>query len=289
MKQEQSHSATNSSGSSSSGSSPEEETVSRPVKVSKYFVRNTRSQTDQKLKAELVRQEEEEADEQKPKIKAKRAAATTSVNKTKSKKAKPSSSADIEDFQETWTDEEKETQKPTLDGHGNVFVYRDKKKYSLKWMPKNFQLAWDNIERMRQAESAPVDTMGCSKCHDEDEPDLSLQRFQSLVALMLSSQTRDEINYAAMDRLKKSGLSVQFILDVDERELADLIKPVSFHNTKAKNLKKVCQILRNQFADDIPGTAEGLCQLPGVGPKMAHLTMKCAWNEITGKCTQHAS
>jgi endonuclease III/predicted transcriptional regulator len=163
----------------------------------------------------------------------------------------------------------------------HVFVYRDRK-YSLPWMPANFQKTWDNIEQMREEEEAPVDSMGCSHCHDEDELDERIQRLQTLVALMLSSQTRDEINFQAMKRLKKRHLSVQWLLHIDESALANLIKPVSFHNQKAKHLKKVARILREQYDDDIPGSVESLCELPGVGPKMAHLTMKCAWNKVTG-------
>lgn len=162
----------------------------------------------------------------------------------------------------------------------NTFIYKGHE-FKLKWAPQNFQETWDNIEKMRLELSAPVDTMGCSHCHD-DQADLKIQRFHSLVALMLSSQTKDEINYAAMNRLKEYGLTVQNILDIAESELAQIIRPVSFHNTKAKNLKKVAFILREQYHDDIPKTAEELCDLPGVGPKMAHLTMYCAWKKITG-------
>ena len=49
------------------------------------------------------------------------------------------------------------------------------------------------------ASNAPVDTMGCSKLHDEDA-DPATQRFQSLVALVLSSMTRDEQTAKAMVR-----------------------------------------------------------------------------------------
>ena len=47
-------------------------------------------------------------------------------------------------------------------------------------------------------------------------------------------------------------------------------------------IKKTSEILRTQYDGDIPDTVKDLCQLPGVGPKMAYLVMKCAWNQVLG-------
>ena len=41
-------------------------------------------------------------------------------------------------------------------------------------------------------------------------------------------------------------------------------------------------ILKEEYDGDIPQSVEDLCKLPGVGPKMAHLVMKSAWNVISG-------
>lgn len=37
-----------------------------------------------------------------------------------------------------------------------------------------------------------------------------------------------------------------------------------------------------QYDSDIPNDIPGLLKLPGVGPKMAHICMKAAWDETTG-------
>jgi endonuclease-3 len=47
-------------------------------------------------------------------------------------------------------------------------------------------------------------------------------------------------------------------------------------------IKKTSEILRTLYKGDIPSTVQDLCKLPGVGPKMAYLVMKCAWNQIEG-------
>lgn len=49
---------------------------------------------------------------------------------------------------------------------------------------------------------------------------------------MLSSQTRDEITYEVMQRLKSSGLTPQAIIDIETGKLEDLLKPVSFYKVK---------------------------------------------------------
>ena len=45
---------------------------------------------------------------------------------------------------------------------------------------------------------------------------------------MLSSQTRDEVNHAAMNKLKKHGCTVENLLKTDDDTLGDLIYPVGF-------------------------------------------------------------
>jgi endonuclease-3 len=44
-------------------------------------------------------------------------------------------------------------------------------------------------------------------------------------------------------------------------------------------LKKTAQILKEKYNSDIPPTLKELMELPGVGPKMAHLCMQVAWNK----------
>src|SRR5699024_6886721 len=139
-------------------------------------------------------------------------------------------------------------------------------------LPSNWRTVYDNIVKMRAETPATVDTMGCDQCVDA-EGDEKVLRFQCLVALMLSSQTRDQITFATMQELKKQGLSVQFIEDIDTKDLENLIKSVSFFRRKTVYLKKTAAILRQHYDGDIPRTLPEVLKLPGVGPKMAHLVM----------------
>lgn len=53
-------------------------------------------------------------------------------------------------------------------------------------------------------------------------------RYQCLISLMLSSQTKDQVTFAAMERLKARGLTIDNVLTMSEEELGELIKPVGF-------------------------------------------------------------
>lgn len=166
-----------------------------------------------------------------------------------------------------------------LSGKSKVTKSRSKKDS----LPDNWQVVYENIVKMRAETPADVDTMGCDQCVDKDgRVDEKTARLQCLVSLMLSSQTRDPITFATMERLKEAGLSVQLIESIADNQLEELIKPVSFYRNKTKYLKKTATILREQYDGDIPRTLADMLKLPGVGPKMAHLAMKEAWGEVTG-------
>ncbi|TMW44036.1 hypothetical protein DOY81_010885 [Sarcophaga bullata] len=149
------------------------------------------------------------------------------------------------------------------------------------WEPLNWKLILENIRQMRSDDNAPVDTMGCHKCADENA-DEKTQRFQKLVALMLSSQTKDEITYHAMLRLREVNLTPEVICSMKASVLENILHPVSFYKNKAKYLQQTSKILIEKYDSDIPSNIKELIALPGVGPKMAHICMSTAWREITG-------
>ncbi|XP_016963148.1 endonuclease III-like protein 1 [Drosophila biarmipes] len=139
----------------------------------------------------------------------------------------------------------------------------------------------ENIRIMRNSKTAPVDTMGCHRCADS-KADEKTQRFQNLVALMLSSQTKDQTTFEAMNRLKERTLTPIKLKEMPVTELENLLHPVSFYKNKAKYLKQTVEILMDKYDSDIPDNLKDLVALPGVGPKMAHICMAVAWNKITG-------
>uniref|UniRef100_A0AAY4E9R9 Endonuclease III-like protein 1 n=1 Tax=Denticeps clupeoides TaxID=299321 RepID=A0AAY4E9R9_9TELE len=150
-----------------------------------------------------------------------------------------------------------------------------------QWEPADWRRQLENIREMRKARDAPVDHMGAVKCYDSQATPEEM-RYQVLVSLMLSSQTKDQVTSAAMQRLQAHGLTVATILNTDDDTLGRLIYPVGFWKTKVKYLKQCSAILQKEYGGDIPSSVEGLTGLPGVGPKMAHLAMDIAWKQVSG-------
>lgn len=175
--------------------------------------------------------------------------------------------------------------------------------------PSNWEVMYDTVKKMREDNpTAPVDTMGCAELYWRASMPRD-RRFQTLIALMLSSQTKDTVTAVAMQRLHTelgepvmkleptgdiqikaevdekgpdSTLNLENILAVSHERLNEIIHTIGFHNNKTKYIKSAALILRDQYEGDIPSTPEGLMSLPGVGPKMAYLCMSAAWGKHLG-------
>ncbi|KAF1349367.1 DNA glycosylase [Lizonia empirigonia] len=150
--------------------------------------------------------------------------------------------------------------------------------------PANWEEIYALTREMRNENIAPVDTMGCESLADRKRSQRD-QRFQTLVALMLSSQTKDTVTAVAMRGMQErmpGGFNLESVLALEPSELNGFINKVGFHNLKTKYIKQTAEILRDKFASDIPDTIAGLVSLPGVGPKMAYLTLSVAWGRDEG-------
>jgi len=155
-------------------------------------------------------------------------------------------------------------------------VKRERKPSKRDLAKVRWQETYDLIAELRSVTPAPVDTMGCERAHDITRTPRE-QRYESLVSLMLSSQTKDEVTSAAVGRLQQKGLTIENIIAMDTGELEKTIFPVGFYRRKAVYLKETAVMLRDQYGSDIPKTIEEMVKLKGVGPKMAHLLYNIAW------------
>uniref|UniRef100_A0A7C9CGL5 Endonuclease III homolog n=1 Tax=Opuntia streptacantha TaxID=393608 RepID=A0A7C9CGL5_OPUST len=149
--------------------------------------------------------------------------------------------------------------------------------------PDNWEKVLQGIRDMRSSGDAPVDSMGCEKAGSFLPP--KERRFAVLASALFSSQTKDQVTHGAIQRLLENGLLDPYAIDkADEGAIKTLIYPVGFYTRKASNLKKIVRILIAKYDGDIPSSLEELLQLPGIGPKMAHLVMNVAWNDVQGIC-----
>ncbi|CCW67020.1 unnamed protein product [Phytomonas sp. Hart1] len=147
--------------------------------------------------------------------------------------------------------------------------------------PANWRKLFDQLAQYRQTLTAPVDTVGCHCLYDSKAPK-ETKRFQILVALMLSSQTKDHITAAAMENLMRHNLTPQTVVHMPLNQFDVCIEKVGFHNTKAKHIKGAAEIIVTQHSGNVPTTYENLIALPGVGPKMAHLFFQSADQKVFG-------
>lgn len=154
---------------------------------------------------------------------------------------------------------------------------------------------YNEVVNMRRIVTAPVDTMGCERIPNGINPNIQATdpqtfRFQLLISLMLSSQTKDEVNFEAMKTLHEGlkakgfakGLVLEGVMSLSDYELDQYIGKVGFHNRKTLYIKKTCQLLKQEFGGDIPRTIEEVVTLPGVGPKMGYLLLQKGWNVASG-------
>lgn len=157
--------------------------------------------------------------------------------------------------------------------------------------PKMWSELYNEVVSMRSKFLSPVDTMGCERIPEGISPNVSKTnprafRFQLLVSLMLSSQTKDEVNFQAMRNLHiglialghKEGISLESVSTLSEAEIDAFILKVGFHRKKAIYIKKACALLKENFNGDIPKCIDEIVTLPGVGPKMGFLLLQRGWN-----------
>jgi endonuclease-3 len=148
--------------------------------------------------------------------------------------------------------------------------------------PRGWQRLYNKVVEMRRVVTTPVDVIGCDKLADP-AADAETQRFHTLVALMLSAQTRDFSTAEAMVNLRQSpkGLTAQSINQMHEAELNEKIRMVGMHNNKARYLKATAKMIIDEHMGRVPTQLEDILKLQGVGPKMAHLFLQCADRQLT--------
>ncbi len=97
--------------------------------------------------------------------------------------------------------------------------------------------------------------------------------FQVLISTVLSQRTRDENTKKASDALFAKAGTPEAILELDDDELRNLIRPAGFYNQKAKALKKISQRLLDAYGGEVPDDIEKLVELPHVGRKTANCVL----------------
>ncbi len=93
---------------------------------------------------------------------------------------------------------------------------------------------------------------------------------QMLIMTLLSARSKDSTVIPIVKEFFEKHPTVQDISDLPIDYLEKSFYKIGFYRVKARNVKKLCQILLDKFNGIVPDTLEELTSLPGVGRKTAN-------------------
>ena len=102
--------------------------------------------------------------------------------------------------------------------------------------------------------------------------------FQLLVAVLMSAQTTDLKVNQVTPALFKQGPTPEKMAQLDVATIQSLIREVGLAPTKAKNIRRLSELLIERHQGNIPNTFDELEALPGVGHKTAGVVLAQAFN-----------
>ncbi len=106
--------------------------------------------------------------------------------------------------------------------------------------------------------------------------------FDLLVATILSAQCTDARVNEVTRTLFRKYRTPQDYLRTTQEELEKDIYSTGFYKNKAKNIKKLSEILINNFNSKVPDNMADLTTLPGVARKTANVVLSVAFGKNEG-------
>jgi endonuclease-3 len=103
--------------------------------------------------------------------------------------------------------------------------------------------------------------------------------FRVLISCILSLRTQDSTTAKASHRLFAAADTPQAMLQLTARQIEQLIYPVGFYKTKAKNIVEICRRLVDQYGGKVPDEIDELLKLKGVGRKTANLVVTLGYKK----------
>ena len=101
--------------------------------------------------------------------------------------------------------------------------------------------------------------------------------FQLLIAVLMSAQTTDLKVNQVTPELFRQGPTPEKMASLEVAHIQSMIREVGLAPTKAKNIKRLSELLLERHDGEIPNTFEELEDLPGVGHKTAGVVLAQAF------------
>jgi len=103
--------------------------------------------------------------------------------------------------------------------------------------------------------------------------------YELLVSVMLSAQCTDRRVNKTTPLLFKKYPDAKALAAADKRELLEVIKSISYPNSKAEHLISMAKMLLSDFGGEVPSETESLMRLPGVGRKTANVVASIIYDK----------
>jgi len=114
-------------------------------------------------------------------------------------------------------------------------------------------------------------------------PDASIEldyekSHELLIAIMLSAQTTDKAVNKVTKDLFRDFNTLEDYAKAEQKELESYIKRIGLYRNKAKNLKKLSEMILEKYNGHVPDEQKDLEKLPGVGRKTANVYLAEYYN-----------
>ena len=99
------------------------------------------------------------------------------------------------------------------------------------------------------------------------------EAWQTLIATILSAQSRDEVTIPIAENLFKKYNSLEKLSNAEYEDVLSVLKSINYNKTKTKNVINAAKFIIENFVGSIPDSVDELVKIPGVGRKTANLVI----------------
>ncbi len=95
--------------------------------------------------------------------------------------------------------------------------------------------------------------------------------WQTLVATIMSAQSRDETTLPIAEKLFEKYNSLDKLASANYKDVLEIFKSLNYNKTKAKHVIEAAKFILREFGGIVPENIDDLTKIPGVGRKTANI------------------